>query len=33
MVQYYPETAHDAWTKAFADDEMWKWMFEQKRKC
>lgn len=31
-ITLYPEAAHDAWTKAFADDEMWKWMFEQKRK-
>ncbi len=27
----YPDVAHDAWTPAFADDEMWAWMFAQRR--
>ncbi len=27
----YPDVAHDAWFPAFADDEMWAWMFAQKR--
>ena len=27
----YPDMAHNSWERAFADDEMWKWMFSQKR--
>lgn len=27
----YPDVAHEAWVRAFADDEMWKWMFAQRR--
>ena len=27
----YPDMAHNSWERAFADDEMWKWMLSQKR--
>ena len=27
----YPYMAHNSWERAFADDEMWKWMLSQKR--
>ncbi len=27
----YPHAAHDAWVPAFTDDEMWAWMFAQRR--
>ena len=26
-----PNAAHDAWTPAFTDDRLWKWMFSQTR--
>ena len=28
----YPGVGHDSWTKAYDDQEMWKWLFAQKRK-
>jgi predicted peptidase len=28
-VTIYPDTAHDAWTKAFADDELYKWLLSK----
>jgi predicted peptidase len=28
----YPEVGHDSWNKAYADPEMMKWLFSQKRK-
>jgi predicted peptidase len=27
----YPDVKHESWTQAYADAEMWKWLFEQKR--
>ncbi len=27
----YPDTKHDAWSKAFADDEVYEWMFSKTR--
>ncbi len=27
----YPDVHHEAWERAYADDEMWAWMFAQKR--
>lgn len=27
----YPDVGHEAWVRAFADDEMWNWMFKQKK--
>lgn len=27
----YPEAGHDAWTQAFGDDELWRWLFAQCR--
>lgn len=28
----YPGVKHNSWDQAYAEDELWKWMFEQKRK-
>jgi predicted peptidase len=28
----YPGVGHDSWTNAYDDQEMWKWLFAQKRK-
>ena len=30
-ITVYPDRQHDAWTPTFASDEMWNWMFAQKR--
>ncbi len=30
-ITVYPHADHNAWDPAFAEDSMWKWMFEQKR--
>jgi dipeptidyl aminopeptidase/acylaminoacyl peptidase len=27
----YPEAKHDAWTETYANPELYKWLFEQKR--
>jgi predicted peptidase len=27
----YPGTGHNSWTQAYADAEMWKWLFSQRR--
>jgi predicted peptidase len=27
----YPGVKHDSWTPAYADPELWKWLFEQKK--
>ncbi|MBP3305230.1 MAG: prolyl oligopeptidase family serine peptidase [Oscillospiraceae bacterium] len=27
----FPQDGHNAWDSAFSSDEMWKWLFEQKR--
>lgn len=27
----YPGVGHDSWTKAYADEAMWEWLFEQRR--
>lgn len=27
----YPEAAHDSWTKAYGDIEVWRWMLSRKR--
>jgi predicted peptidase len=27
----YPEAGHDSWTDAYNDEEMWKWLMEQKK--
>lgn len=27
----YPEADHDSWTETYANPEVWKWLFEQKR--
>ena len=27
----YPDVHHDAWERAYADDEMWRWLFAQKK--
>lgn len=27
----YPEAQHDSWTETYANPDVWKWMFEQKR--
>ena len=27
----YPNTKHNSWEQAFSDDEMWEWMFSQKK--
>jgi predicted peptidase len=27
----YPEAGHDSWTEAYADEELWSWLFAQKR--
>ena len=29
----YPGVGHDSWTKAFADPELWTWLFAQKKGC
>jgi predicted peptidase len=28
----YPKVGHNSWDAAYADKEMWKWLFEQKKK-
>jgi predicted peptidase len=28
----YPEVQHDSWKYAYKEEEMWKWLFEQKRR-
>ena len=28
----YPEAQHDSWTQTYDNAEVWKWLFEQKRK-
>lgn len=30
VLTIYPETQHDAWSKAFADEQMWAWLFQQR---
>lgn len=30
-ITIYPNTKHNSWEQAFCDDNMWKWIFEQKR--
>lgn len=27
----YPDSSHDSWTRTYADDNVWKWLFSQKR--
>ena len=27
----YPNVGHNSWTKAYSDDELWVWVFEQRR--
>jgi len=27
----YPEAVHDSWTETYANEEMWAWLFAQKR--
>lgn len=31
-VTIYPEAQHDSWTQTYDNPEVWKWLFEQKRK-
>ncbi len=31
-ITIYPAVSHDAWVHAYADDSMWKWLFQQERK-
>ena len=28
----YPDLQHDCWTVTYDNPEVWKWLFEQKRK-
>jgi predicted peptidase len=28
----YPEALHDSWTQTYDNPEVWKWLFEQKKK-
>ncbi|MBC8040030.1 MAG: hypothetical protein H7Y06_05770 [Opitutaceae bacterium] len=30
-VTIYPEAAHDSWTEAYANEELYAWMLAQKR--
>lgn len=27
----YPDVHHEAWERAYANDEMWRWLFAQKK--
>lgn len=27
----YPDSSHDSWTRTYADDNVWKWLFSKKR--
>lgn len=29
----YPEAQHDSWTETYANPDVWKWLFEQKREA
>ncbi len=29
----YPEAQHDSWTETYANPDMWKWLFEQRREA
>lgn len=31
-VTYYPEVEHDSWTQTYEDPEVFRWLFEQKKK-
>ncbi len=31
-ITLYPDVAHNAWERAFSDDETWRWIFAQQRK-
>jgi predicted peptidase len=33
LLTLYPDAAHaETWERAYADDELWAWLFEQERK-
>jgi predicted peptidase len=31
-LEVYPGVGHDSWTRTYRNPEVWKWLFEQKRK-
>lgn len=31
-ITIFPKDSHDSWTSAYSNDEMWQWLFKQKRR-